>query len=119
MITQYEVPGYLTQQLPAFTFQPRLGHLDLNIYKELQHFTDYTRQAIDRHNYLLARKCFRLDDKLYGQGDITVKNAMENIFVYSFSSLIPEGKVEKGIQKSLIPATLYSLYLKQIYQTGC
>src|ERR1700727_175092 len=119
MITQYEVPGYLMQQLPSFTFQSRLGHLNLNIYMELQHFTVFTIHAINQHNYSLARKCFRLADKLYGQGDSTVKNAIENIFVYSFSSFIPEGKVEKLILKSLIPATLHSLYLKQIYQAGC
>jgi hypothetical protein len=119
MITQYEVSRELTDLLPSLSFQPQLGPISLNIYKELTRFSDYTRRAINQHNYSLARKCFRLADKLYGQGDATVKHAIENVFVFSFSSFTPEDKVEKLILKSLIPSSLYSLYLKQIYHSGC
>jgi hypothetical protein len=119
MITQYEVPVYLTRLLPAFTLRPQPGTVTLNIYRELQYFTDYTRNAIDRHNYELAKKCFHLAGILYGQGDVTVKNAIENIFVFSFSSIMPHNNVEKVVLKSFIPTVLYSLYLKQINQRGC
>jgi len=118
MITQYEVPRQLTQQLPAFTFQTQLGHLSLNIYTELQDFTDYTREAIDRHNYTLAKKCFRLADTLYAQGDAVVQSALENIFIFSFSSFMKQDRVEQLILKSIIPAKLYSLYVKQICDSG-
>jgi hypothetical protein len=119
MITQYEVPGYLTKLLPAFTLRPQPGHVSLNIYRELQYFTDYTRKAIDRHNYELAKKCFHLAGILYAQGDAIVKNAIENIFVFSFSSIIPQNNVEKVVLKSFIPVSLYALYLKQISHGGC
>jgi hypothetical protein len=119
MITQYEVPTYLTQILPAFACKPQIGSLSMNVYKEMQHFTDYTRTAIEEHNLILVKKCFRLADKLYGQGDAIVKNAIENIFVYSFSSFFSRKTVEKMILKSFIPATLYALYTKQLGRAGC
>ena len=119
MITQYEVPGYLGRLLPSTMIEPGLGHINMNIYKDLQHFTDYTRQAVDEHNYALAKRCFRLAEKLYDDGDAIVKNAVENIFVFSFSSIIPQDGVERIILKSYIPVTLYALYVKQINQGGC
>ena len=119
MITQYEVPRYLEQQLPVFTCQPQLVALKMNIYKELQHFTDYTRQAILQHNYALVKRCFRLADRLYTQGDTVVKSAIENTFIFSFSSFMSRDNVEKLILKSFIPDRLYSLYLKQISKSGC
>jgi hypothetical protein len=119
MITQYEVPTYLTQILPAFASKPQICSLSMNVYKEMQHFTDYTRAAIDEHNLVLAKRCFKLADKLYEQGDSIVKNAIENIFVYSFSSFFSHKNIEKMILKSFISPTLYSLYAKQVGHAGC
>ena len=87
MITQYEVPGYLEQQLPAFASQPRLVAVDMNIYMEVQHLADYTRQAIEQHNYPLVKRCFRLADNLYRLGDNIVRNAVENIFIIIINRL--------------------------------
>ena len=119
MITQYEVPDYLARLVPSTMLQPELVHINMSIYKDLQHFTDYTRQAVDEHNYALVKRCFRLADKLYADGDATVRNAVENIFVFSFSSIIPQSGVERIILKTFIPVKLYSLYVKQINQGGC
>ena len=119
MITQYEVPGFLAQVLPVQARRPQMGPVSMNIYKDLQQFTDYTRQAVDRHNYTLVKKCFCLADRLYTNGDRIVRNAVENIFVFSFSSFIPQDSVERIILKSFIPATLYALYVKQVTEGGC
>ncbi len=91
----------------------------MNVYKDLQQFTNYTRQAVDQHNYTLAKKCFCLADSLYTNGDRIVRNAIENIFVFAFSSFIPRDSIEKIILKSFIPATLYALYVKQVTGGGC
>jgi len=119
MITQYEVPRYLGRLLPVALLQPKLGHINMNIYKDLQRFADYTKNAVGQHNYALAKRCFRLAEKLYANGDAIVKNAVENIFVYSFSSIIPPDGLDRIILKSYIPVTLYALYVKQINQGGC
>src|SRR5882724_3799863 len=76
MITQYEVPGYLAQVLPSRALHPQMGPVSMNVYKELQYFTDYTRRAVGRHNYTLAKKCFCLADRLYANGDRIVRNAI-------------------------------------------
>jgi hypothetical protein len=119
MITQYQVPSYLAQTFPVFRFQPQLGSLELNIYQELQQFTEYTKTAIDDHDYTLAKRCFRLAGKLYEQGDTIVKNAIENIFVFSFSAFFTSHSADKVILKSFVPSTLYALYIKQVTNGGC
>jgi hypothetical protein len=119
MITQYEVPGYLAQLLPASAFKPQPGHISLSLYGEVQHLTDYTKVAAEGHNYSLVKKCFLLAEKLYVNGDTAVRNSIENIFIFSFSSMIPQNRLEKVIFKSLIPATLYHLYVKQASPSGC
>jgi hypothetical protein len=119
MITQYEVPDYLKQQLPVLTYQPQLLGLNMGIYTELQYFTDYTRLAITQHNYSVVKKCFRLADQLFKQGDTIVRAGIENIFIFSFSSFMLYDRVERVILKSFIPHSLYALYLKQVSQSGC
>ena len=119
MITQYEVPGYLVELTSKFSTGDESGVTRTNIYKEIHQFTEYTRQAVEKNNYALAGKCFGLADKLYTDGDTVVKNAIENIFVFSFSSFIPQDKVENLILKSFIPGKLYSLFLNQMNHGGC
>src|SRR6202035_352796 len=118
MITQYDIPGKLTQLPAAFNFQPNLGNLNMNVYKELQQFTNYTRRVVNEHNYTQAKQCFKLASQLYTEGDNVVRNAIENIFIFSLSSFFPHDRVEKVILKSLIPDILYSLYVKQISRSG-
>ncbi|MFT3934486.1 MAG: hypothetical protein QM726_12765 [Chitinophagaceae bacterium] len=119
MITQYEVPGYLLQILPANALQTGPANINMHIYKDMQSFTDYTRQAVTHHNYSVAKKCFLLAEKLYKLGDKTVRLTIENIFVYSFSSFIPENNIDRIILRNYIPAALYSIYMKQVNSCGC
>ena len=79
----------------------------------------YTRKMINLHDLPAVAKCMRLADKIYSKGNTIVKNAVENVFVYSFSGLRnccdqqEWSKVQSGM-----PMTLYSLYVKQIYRSG-
>lgn len=119
MITQYEVPGLLREEIPSMTIQPFPGRASLEIYAAINSFTEYTKHAVQHHNLSLAGKCFALAEKLYRNGDALVRLLIENSFIYSITSYIPFNAEEKQKLKAVIPAGLYNAYLKQATQSGC
>lgn len=117
MITQYEVAGLLSEEIPQ-SGTPLPSKVSLQVYTAINTLCDHTRKAIEEHNTTLARKCFKLAEKLYKQGDNVVKLLIENCFVYSFSSFMPKDNFEKLAVRSFIPDCLYSVYIKQVTRSG-
>jgi hypothetical protein len=56
---------------------------------------------------------------LYERGNSTVKNAIQNVFVYSFTRMFQGNPSERKILQGMVPITLYSLYIMQICHKGC
>jgi hypothetical protein len=119
MITQFEIPSLLKAALPAIAGDDYPTRTTMNIYKSVQCFSDFTRHAVQDHNFNLAKKCFALAEKLYRQGDAIVKNAIENTFVFSFTSFMPNDGIERLIVQSIIPTPLYAVYMKQVMGSSC
>lgn len=119
MITQYEVNTLLRREIPQLSAKVYPSRISLEIYASMNHFSDYARHAVEEHNYNAVKKCFVLAERLFRYGDKIVRMLIENIFVYAFSSMLPNDKVERTIIRSMIPDTLYSLYIRQVMQTAC
>ncbi|QEC44779.1 DUF7674 family protein [Pseudobacter ginsenosidimutans] len=119
MITRYEVPVLLKATIPDLQQTCMPAKASLEIYVAMNSFTDLTRHAVEDHNMNLAKRCFTLAEKLYREGDSLVKLLIENCFVYSFSLFMPKDRHEMLIVESMIPASLYNLYVKQVSASGC
>lgn len=119
MITQYEVPTLLREELPQIAGKIQSTNVMIDVYKSVHTFTNYTKEAVQEHHFRLANKCFTLAEKLYRNGDNIVRMAIENIFVYAFSSFMPIDRVEKRMVQSLIPASLNAVYQKQVTSCNC
>ena len=119
MISQYEVPALLKEELPRLQSKPYAANLMVDVYRSVNDFTEYTRTAVQECHIQVIRKCFKLAEKLYRQGDATVKLCIENIFVYAFSSFTSDSRLEKLILQSFVPASLKAVYLKQVSALGC
>lgn len=119
MITQYEVGSLLRREIPQLTGKVCPSKLSLEVYAFMNYFSDYTRQVVEENNFSMARKCFALAERLFRHGDRMVRMLVENIFVFSFSSFLPGNNAERKVIMSMIPADLYSLYIKQVMQSGC
>lgn len=119
MITQYEASNLLKTKIPQLSSKVYPSRVSLDVYACMNYFSDYTKQAVEDHNFNAAKKCFVLAEWLFRHGDRVVKMLIENIFVYGFTSLMPADKEERTIIRSMIPGKLYSLYVRQISQTGC
>jgi hypothetical protein len=119
MVSKYEVSELIEAELYKIRAGFHSNYASANIYKSVECLTDCTKQAVQDHNFNLSKKCFLLAERLYANGDSIIKSAIENTFIYSFSSLMPDNKIEKLILKSIIPVTLYAVYMKQVMQSGC
>ena len=106
-----EIPGLATKEYPV--------RLSLRTFASIHHFSAYTRHAVEEHDFPAAKKCFGLAEELYQHGDRVVRMLIENVFIFSLSSITPQGPSQKTLLKSIIPSALYRLYLKQVMSCGC
>lgn len=106
----------LKEELPALPGEgPRTRD---NIYYDMRRLLEHTAGKIREHNFNAAARCFALAGSLHEKGNDIVKNTVENVFVYSFSGLLHLAHKEKSKLISVIPASLYALYLSQACHTG-
>jgi len=112
MLDQYEVPVYIAGRIPQLKMN------DKDIYQSMQALTDYTKRMAIEHNFKMVEKCLDLVEKIYDKGAALVKNAVENIFIFSFSSMrMLCNIVEWRMVQSYMPAGLYALYIQQVLRS--
>jgi len=118
MINQVEIPIYLQKAIPEISGELK-SHATDNVHDQIQTLASFTDKNIRAHNYDAVARCFRTAELLYNKGNSAVKNAIENVFVYSFTNLLSNHPAEKQRLIGIIPMTLYSLYMSQVYHRGC
>jgi hypothetical protein len=110
MITSYELPDILEQQLPEISHTSRMLKPLLQVFAAVNSFADLTALAVREHHYLLAGRCFRLAERFYDNGDRIIRNLIRYSFVPAFPTFMPADDAERMFVKSLIPVALYHLY---------
>ena len=119
MINQYEVPAYLVNELPEIEQELKGFSPTLNIFKTVQCLLNYTKREIIQHDLKAVKKCFAIAENMYEKGNESVKAAIENVFVYSFSLLINMCNEEERKQvQAIMPLNLHTAYLQQLLKSG-
>ena len=118
MINQYEVPAYLVDELPEIENIFKTTMPTLNIFKTIQCLVTYTKNCVRLHDMNAVKKAMDIAENIYMKGNKTVKDAIENVFVYSFTSIfcMCERK-EQAELHTIMPLHLYSAYVLQIYRS--
>jgi len=81
----------------------------------VQVLTDYTKRMALEHDFKMVGKCMTLMGTLYEKGNALTRSAVENIFIYSFSTMMCGCNiVEWKTIRSSMPDTLYALYIQQV-----
>lgn len=82
-------------------------------------FTKQIKKLIKDHDQKILMKSIAKMNLLYNKGDQALKNAIENIFVYSLDSLTfcCEPSYKDLIFAKMSP-TLQNNYLRQVYKSG-
>jgi len=116
MIHEFEVPAYISDTLPQLKREFSTG---CHVYDSIQVLTDYTKRMALQHDFKEVKTCMSLIEKIYGKGDALVKNAVENIFIFSFSSMrLLCNIVEWRMVQSIMPSSLYMLYMHQVLRSA-
>ena len=119
MLNQYEVPAYLLEKIPGMEQELKMISPTLNIFKTIQCLANYTRQKVTQHDFTSVKNCFAIAEEVYTEGSTQVKNAIENVFVFSFSSILNLGSNEEKKQlQALMPLHLHTAYVKQVLKSG-
>ena len=67
-----------------------------------------------RHNLNAAKKCMSLIEQLYHKGNNAVKNAIENVYIFSLSHSFFHDEDEKKQIMGIMPEFLFKLYKEQV-----
>ncbi len=118
-MNQYEVPAYLEDKIPEMKELLVKKGVSSNIfdpYKSVQCLTDFTLKVAHQHNIKMLKRCFIAAERLYTKGNEMIKNAINNVFIYSFSMLFSEcaNRQERIKVQSVMPPYLFSAYVQQI-----
>jgi len=119
MLNQYEVPAYLAEKIPGIEQELKTVSPTLNIFKTIQCLANYTRRKVTQHDFVSVKKCFAIAEDIYVEGNTQVKNAIENIFIFSFTSILNLGSNEQKKQlQALMPLCLHTAYVNQVLKSG-
>jgi len=90
------------------------------LFSSIQSLTDQAKRLAFQHDLVGLNNCMNLVQQIYKTGNTAVKNAVENIFIFAFSSILPRcNQVEWHLVQSCMPPELYTLYVRQVTKAGC
>ncbi len=120
MISQYQIPALIAGRLPQIKSEVSGTSTQPSAYHSIQVLTDYTKRMALEHNFKMVQNCMAVVQTIYEKGNQLVKNAIENIFVFSFSTMLSRcNTVEWKIVQSYMPSDLYALYVRQVLKSSC
>lgn len=90
-----------------------------NSYRVIRTFTDRIKSMVRQNDRNILFKCLSKMDKIYTDGDIALKNAVEGVFIYSLDNFTAfcTGEYRKVIFSHL-SKELQQSYSRQIYSHG-
>lgn len=118
MINQLEIPMFIEDALPGMQHELIVNGKS-DAYGTINQLARYTDQQIKEHNFNTVKKCFAVADKLYYKGNSVVKNAIQNVFVFSVTRMFQNCPAEKARLQGMMPVGLFTLYMGQVYHSGC
>ncbi|MCD2421971.1 hypothetical protein LQ567_04310 [Niabella pedocola] len=118
-MNQYEIPAMIEDELPAIVHELETTRQFGNALQIMQVLVRFVKRMLTAHNLPVVIKCMRMVDAIYEKGDHIVKNAIENVFILSFSGLQKKcSMAEWRLLSTKIPIILYSVYIQQLYKPG-
>jgi len=118
MITQTDLTENIQADIPELSNTLCEKAKGKNVYQVMYTLLDYTHSKIVEHNFNTVKKCLQLAEKLYEKGNGMVRNAVVNVFIYSFSKFLLHDEEDRKVLIGLIPASLYTLYVKQMLHSN-
>ncbi len=118
MIRESEVLDLLGNKIPEIN--PELEKLANtgNVYKTIQCFADFTNHLIGSGNMQSVKHCMNLAQEMMEEGNNTVKNAIENVFLHTLAPVLDLGDSVGTTIKRMLKGSLRREYCRQVCQSG-
>lgn len=115
----HQAAADITATLPELTHEVSRSINLQNPFALIRILTRYTQKMVQQHNTDMAEKCMTLIGRIYTKGDLMIKHAVEDVFVFSMDRITLSCTLsERNHLVKNIPAPLYRVYLKQVYKSG-
>src|SRR4051812_21122378 len=115
MITEKNIKEVLTSKLPLLSSELNFTEDKTCAYRSAAFFAAYTKKLIRLENFTEVENCLWVAEHLLNNGDYTVRNAIENVFLFSVSQA---AVFDYNFMEGSIPPKLYKAYKKQTISSG-
>lgn len=118
-MNQYEAAYEIVTIIPESNNEISKAMGKKNPFAIVRIFTRHIQKLVESHNEVMVRRCLKIMDKIYDKGDVLLKHAVENVFVYSFDTVMSTcDRTERKMIMGIMPMGLYTAYINQIYKSG-
>jgi hypothetical protein len=118
LIKEKDVIDWLGNEFPVINFDLERTSNPSNIYNVMRCFADLTKQLVKKGNFKEVKHCFIVAEKILQKGNGTVKNAVENCYLFSLSTIIDIANPASIKVKKLLTRSLKKEYNRQIFASG-
>ncbi|HWY11103.1 MAG TPA: hypothetical protein VN026_07255 [Bacteroidia bacterium] len=108
----------LENEFPMMQLQLEKVENSCSIYKTMECFADVTKELIHSGNFKEVKHCFNIAEKMLRMGNCHVKNAIENVYLFSISRIISMANPVSYTVKNLLTESLKKEYNRQICASG-
>lgn len=117
-VKENEVVDILGDEFPSINNDLERLSNPSNVYSAIQYFADFTKLHITIGNFKEVKHCFDIAEKLLKNGNSTVKNAIENGYLFSISRIIDMTNPISKKVKEILPELLKKEYNRQVCSSG-
>jgi hypothetical protein len=117
-INETEIVEVLGNELPELN--PSLERTEgiNNIYNVMQCFANFTKHLAKKGDFKEVKHCFNVAEAMFKNGNSIVKNAIENGYLFSLSSILDLTNPAAQKAKRLLTDSLKKEYKRQVCASG-
>lgn len=118
-MNQYEAAAHIADEIPEIQKEIVRAPVFGSAYLSVKVLANYTGKMLQQHQLRQVQRCMLLAEKIYNRGNQLMKTAIENVFIFSFSSLRLSCSRQEWLEiQRIMPAVLFSLYIQQVLKPG-
>lgn len=116
MIDNLEMNRIIGKEIPQAAQEIAQYGLKKKPYLCMAILVNVTKEKLKTHDLKSVVSLLELVDRFYQKGTHLIKNAVENVFVFSFASFQKQCNVlEWKVIRTKMPVSIQELYVNQIY----
>lgn len=119
MFSKANLSDEIERVIPTLHDPLHTPECEKSIYKQVDLLSHYVADTVCHNEVKSTRTALRLVDHLYQDGNGAIRGAIENVFVFSLSGTLSRLGNDRERLLSLIPMTLFTIYMHQVLHKGC